>query len=198
MDTGGFAGKGSGLLFSSRTTNRIQLSQIRVTEWNGNLPGQSKTVSGNAKDDFVLFTNDDSISGNLQNIKEGRMKIKTSFGELPVPLEKVEVIYMAQDRAKATQTGAESVRVSIHGKDIMTLQIREWKDGKVTVQSPVFGKAILDAGAIQQATFNIGTTRTSSTGNTQPTAPLPPFPRFQQNVDPFRNIIELQRKINPR
>ena len=198
VDTGGFAGKGNGLLFSSRTTNRIQLSQIRVTEWNGNLPGQNKTVSGNAKDDFVLFTNDDSISGKLQSIKEGRMKIKTSFGELPVPLEKVDVIYMAKDRAKATPAGAGSVRVALHDKAIMTLQIKEWKDGKVTVQSSIFGKAILDAAAIQSVTFTIGTTRTSSTGNTKPTAPRLVNPRFQQNVDPFRNIIELQQKINPR
>jgi hypothetical protein len=195
VDTGGFAGKGNGLLFSSRTTNRIGLSQIRVSEWNGNLSGQNRTVPGNVKDDFVLFTNDDSISGNLKSIKDGRMKIKTSFGELPVPLEKVDVIYMAQGRAKATQTVAGSVRVSLHGKGIMSLQIMEWKDGKVTAESPVFGKAILDAAAIQQATFNIGTTRTSSIGNIKPT---PPLPRIQQNVDPFRNIIELQRKINPR
>ena len=126
------------------------------------------------------------------------MKIKTSFGELPVPLEKVDVIYMAKNRAKATPAGAGSVRVTFHDKAIMTLQIKEWKDGKVTVQSPIFGKAILDAAAIQSATFNIGTTRTSSFGNTKPTAPRLVNPRFQQNVDPFRNIIELQRKINPR
>ena len=123
------------------------------------------------------------------------MKIKTSFGELPVPLEKVDVIYMARGRAKATPAGAGSVRMSLHDIGIMTLQIKEWKDGKVTVQSPVFGKAILDAAAIQSATFNVGT---SSTGNVRPTPPLPPLPRFQQNVDPFRNIIELQQKINPR
>ena len=126
------------------------------------------------------------------------MKIKTSFGELPIPLEKVDVIYMARGRAKATPTGAGSVRMSLHDIGIMTLQIKEWKDGKVTVQSPIFGKAILDADAIQQATFNIDTTRTTSIGNIKPTTPLPPLPRIQQNVDPFRNIIELQRKINPR
>jgi hypothetical protein len=90
------------------------------------------------------------------------------------------------------------VQASLFGRGTMTFSIKEWKDGKITVQSPYFGKAILDATAIQSATFNVGTTRTSSTGNTQSTAPLPPLPRFQQNVDPFRNIIELQRKINPR
>ena len=78
------------------TTNRIQLSQIRVSEWSGNLAGQSKAVTGNFKDDFALFTNDDSVSGNIQSIKDGRMKIATSFGQHPIRLEKVNVIYMAK------------------------------------------------------------------------------------------------------
>jgi hypothetical protein len=38
----------------------------------------------------------------------------------------------------------------------MTVQISEWKDSKITLQSPVFGEAILDAAAIQSAVFNLG------------------------------------------
>ena len=162
VDTGGFAGKGNGLLFSSRTTNRIGLSQIRVSEWNGNLSGQNKTVSGNAKDDFALFTNDDSISGNLKSISDSQMKIKTSFGELSIPLEKVDVIYMAKENAKATLATTQAAHLSLHGKNTMTAQINEWKDGKVILQSPVFGKAILEAAAIQSATFNLGRTLSPS------------------------------------
>ena len=162
VDTGGFAGKGNGLLFSSRTTNRIGLSQIRISEWNGNLSGQNKTVSGNAKDDFALFTNDDSISGNLKSISDGQMKIKTSFGELSVPLEKVDVIYMAKENAKATPASTQAAHLSLHRKNTMTIQINEWKDDKVTLQSPVFGKAILEAAAIQSATFNLGRTLSPS------------------------------------
>ena len=179
VDTGGFAGNGNGLLFSSRTTNRIQLSQIRVSEWNGNLSGQNRTVSGNVKDDFVLFTNDDSISGNLKTIKDGRMKIKTSFGELPIPLEKVHVIYLAKENAKAPLTSTQATHLSLHGKNTMTVQINEWKVGKVTLQSPVFGEAILDAAAIQSAVFNLGrplsptnSARTSShSGTTEESCP---------------------------
>ena len=193
--------KGNGLLFSSRTTNRIQLSQIRVTEWNGNLPGQSKTVSGNAKDDFVLFTNDDSISGDLNSIKDSQLKIKTSFGELPIPLEKVDVIYMAKEgrwtvptmnpliKSKTTPfVRPPLVQASLFGRDTMKFSIMEWKAGKVTVQSPYFGKAIVNAAAIQSAVFNLGTARNTSSSNLKPNLPMRPVPNFRQNIDPFRNI----------
>jgi len=212
VDTGGFAGKGNGLLFSSRTTNRIQLSQINVTQWNGNLPGQSKTVSGNAKDDFVLFTNDDSISGNLKSIKEGQMKIKTSFGELPIPLEKVDIICMAKEgrwtsptmnpliKSKTTPfVRPPLVQASLFGRNTMTFSIKEWKNGNVTVQSPYFGSAVVNAAAIQSAVFNFRLSHTTSNSNLKPNQTKgAAIPNLGLNINPLLNNREIHREIKPR
>ena len=76
-----FAGKGKGLLFSSRSTNPIRVSQIRIREWNGSLPGQNKVSTGDDKEDFVMFNNEDSIKGKLIGIKDGYIKDLQVIGD---------------------------------------------------------------------------------------------------------------------
>ena len=152
-DSAGFPSQSKGLLFTSRTTNRIQLSRIRVTQWSGGLPGQAKPVAVNAKEDLVVFNNGDSISGKIESIKEGQMQIRSaSLGNPLIPLEQVDTIHLAQQNTKPAP--AASVRAALFGLDTMTFEIKEWKDGKVRVQSPVFGSTTMDAAAISSLVFS--------------------------------------------
>ena len=159
-----FAGKGKGILFSSRSTNPIRVSQIRVREWNGNLPGQNKVSTGDDKEDFVMFNNEDSITGSLIGIKEGQMKFKTSFAELPIPLENVDVIHLSKEgRERSAIIPIGSMRATLKGRGRLTMKIEEWKDGKITAISPTFGKTVIDAAALKSVEFNLGKSRTAST-----------------------------------
>jgi hypothetical protein len=152
-DPAGFPSESKGLLFTSRTTNRIQLSRIRVTDWNGGLPGQAKPAAVNAKEDLILFNNEDSITGKIVSIKEGRIQIRSnSLGNPIVPLEHVDAIHLAQQNTKPVRV--PSVRAELIGRDILTFEIKEWNDGKVRVHSPVFGTATLNAAAISTLTFS--------------------------------------------
>lgn len=152
-DPAGFPSQSKGLLFTSRTTNRIQLSRIRVTQWSGGLPGQAKPAAVNAKQDLVVFNNGDSISGKIESIKAGQMQIRSaSLGDQLVPLEQVDAIHLAQQNTKPAPVA--SVRAALFGQDTMTFEIKEWKDGKVRVQSPVFGAATLNAAAISSLIFS--------------------------------------------
>ena len=151
-DPAGFPSKSKGLLFTSRTTNRIQLSRIRVTGWSGGLPGQAKPAVINAKENLVVFNNGDSISGKIEIIKEGRIQVRSvSLGDQLVPLEQVDTVHFAQQNNKPPP--AASVRAALFGRDTMTFEIKEWKNGKMRVQSPVFGSATLDAAAISSLFF---------------------------------------------
>ena len=152
-DPTGFPSKSKGLLFTSRTTNRIQLSRIRVTRWSGGLPGQAKPAVLNAKENLVVFNNGDSISGKIEIIKEGQMQVRSvSLGNQLVPLEQVDTIHFAQQNAEPTP--AASVRAALFGLDTMMFEIKGWKDGKMRVQSPVFGSATMDAAAISSLIFS--------------------------------------------
>ena len=158
-----FAGKGKGLLFSSRSANPIRISQIRVREWNGNLPGQNKVSTGDGKEDFVMFNNEDSITGRLVGIKEGQMKFKTSFAELPIPLENVDIIHLSKEGIRSMPIPSGSMRATLKGgKGRLTFKIEQWKDSKITVISPAFGRTIIDAAALRSVDFNLGKSRTAA------------------------------------
>ncbi len=157
-----FAGKSKGLLFSSRSTNPIRVSQIRVREWNGNLPGQTKVSTDVDKEDFVMFNNEDSITGTLIGIKEGQMKFKTSFAELPIPLENVDVIHLSKEGMQFSPIPTGSMRVTLKDRGRLTMKIEEWKDGKITAVSPTFGRTVIDAAALRSVEFNLGKSRTAA------------------------------------
>ena len=158
-----FAGKGKGLLFSSRSANPIRISQIRVSEWNGNLPGQNKASTGDGKEDFVMFNNEDSITGSLVGIKEGQMKFKTSFAELPIPLENVDIIHLSKEGIQSMPIPPGSMGATLKdGKGRLTFKIEQWKDGKITVISPAFGRTIIDSTALKSVEFNLDKPRTTA------------------------------------
>jgi len=157
-----FAGKGNGLLFTTRSANLTRVSNIRIQEWNGTLPGQSKVAATNGKEDFVVFNNEDSITGKLIGIKGGQMKFKTTFAELPIPLENVDTIHLSKGGIKTPPIPAGSMRVTLKGKGTLTLRIKEWKNGKITAVSPVFGETTLNADALRSVEFNLGKPRTTA------------------------------------
>ena len=165
-----FAGKGNGILFSSRSSSHMRVSRILLREWNGSLPGKNKASAGSDKEDFVLFNNEDSISGTLLGIDEGKMMFKTSFAELPgVPLQDVDTIHLAKEQLKTPPIMASSSRLNLKGSGRMSLQITSWKDGVITGRSLVFGELKVDAGAVQSIEFNLGKPRTASTTVPNPT-----------------------------
>ena len=103
-----FAGKGNGLLFTSRNSYPIRLSNIRIAEWDGNLPqaGGGKKL-GNGKDDYVQFKNDDSISGQVKTILEGKLTLATSFAEVPVEMSSISVLELTNPVVKTTPKAGE-------------------------------------------------------------------------------------------
>jgi hypothetical protein len=177
-----FAGKGNGLLFTTRSANLIRVSNIHIQEWNGSLPGQSKVAATNGKEDFVVFNNEDSITGKLISIKGGQMKFKTTFAELPIPLENVDTIHLSKGGIKTPPIPAGSMRVTLKGKGTLTLQIKEWKNGKITATSPIFGETTLDANALRSVEFNLGKPRTTTAVAPSPRSPYATNPLRKNNA----------------
>ena len=87
---GAFAGKGNGVLFTSRNNSAMRISRIRIREWDGPLPNGDKQELGNGKEDYVRFSNGDGFSGRIMRLEDGKLVFKTNFGEVPVPMDTVE------------------------------------------------------------------------------------------------------------
>lgn len=196
-DVGDFAGKGKGVLFYSRTSSQMKFSNISLSEWDGALPRQNLSVNVKGKEDFVQFGNGDSLTGQLQAIQNGELKMKSALGEFAIQLEKVASIHNA--RAKiAPEMPKGSVRATLTGRGQLTFQLLDWKDGELTVQSPTFGKATLSAKAVQAMDFQPAPIKTSAV---TPTSPPPtgnlPFANglirgFQGNNADFELKVEPQ------
>ncbi len=187
---GNFADGGKGLLFSSRTTNRMKLSRIRVSDWNGNLPEANPEAKADPKNDYILFNNADHMTGELTGIANGKLYFTSDFGEMAIGLEKVGVIYRATERVKAIPPVPGMARATFKGEGGLAMKITGWKDGKITATSPLFGEAAFDAAVFQSIDFTGKSTRQAS--GASPTTN--PSPRIEPG---FRIPRQLQQRILP-
>ena len=181
-----FTGKGGGILFTSYSTYQMRVDNIRIREWNGTLPGQNRATAGNGKEDFVLFNNEDNITGKLLGINEGNMVFQSALYKdgLKIPLQTVETIHLSKENALPFTVPASSARVTLKGKGQMTMKILDWKDGKITAQSPIFGKATIDEAIVQSIEFNLGKARTNA---------LVPVPPRNTTVRPNNERVVIKR-----
>ena len=150
-----FAGKGSGLVFTSRSTYPIRISNISIREWDGTLPASFKDALGSPKEDLLRLANDDIMSGSVIGIQKNAIKIKTSFAEVDIPLDRVGLIQFANKNAVAKgklPKGMVSAKLKGHGS--LTFRLKSWQDGKLEVESPDFGAATLDGSIVESITFN--------------------------------------------
>ena len=160
---------GNGFAFHSRSSIPARISNVSVTsERDGSLPSGGTTSSLALKQDFVKFNNDDFFSGNVVGITNGTLKFKTEFAELPIPLNTVSQLHFAKERLKNPAISAKAIRATLVDDIKVTGTIKEWKDGEVTLASPVFGEATFKADAFKIIEFNLGKPRNSASINTKP------------------------------
>ena len=214
-DTGKFAGKGKGLLFSARTTYPIRLSNIQLGEWDGQLPADVKVTTESLKEDFIQLANDDTLTGKLVDIKRGQMNFKPEFSDaIPIPLMRVNLIRLADSKATTPPVVKNPVRATLKGRGQITATLKEWKDGKLHLTSPTFGETTIDANAVESIQFNLDkSTQTASLPTpTQPQTntriningvPIPINGRLNINgarieVLPQKGGLRIEQKIVPR
>ena len=150
----GLPANANGLLFTSMSSNLIELSHIKISEWNGKLPDGNKSTTQNGTEDFVLFANEDSVSGKLVGIENGKIKFKTTFAEIPIPIQTITRINMAHRNPTATPAKG-TVRAILHKtQGQVSGSIRSWKNGKISLESDSLGAALFDQNAFERIEFD--------------------------------------------
>ena len=153
-DTGAeFAGKGKGLLFTSRNSYPMRLSGIRITEWDGNLPQGKTRQRGNGESDFVQLKNEDLISGTAKSIQDGKLMLSMKFADVPVKMEDVAMLELNNPLVK-DKPAPGTVLAHMPASSRVSLKVLGWEGGKVLVESPYFGKAAFDPGIFRKLEFN--------------------------------------------
>ena len=184
---------GKGIAFHSRSSIPSRISSISISKWDGALPNAVTNANTTTKDDYVMFNNEDSISGLLVGIDEGIMKFKTEFAELPIPLNTVSHIHLAKEHLRNPIISSKSIRAILVDDVRITGEIRSWEEDKVILKSPVFGEATFNPNAFKTIEFNLGKPRTTASSSIirsrTPTSPGVP------RIEILRN--QIQREIRP-
>ena len=183
---------GKGVAFHSRSSIPARISNITISKWNGDLPNASSSANTTTKDDYIMFNNEDSISGNLIGISEGTMKFKTEFAELPIPLNTVSHIHMAKEKIRNPVISSKSIRATLVEGIRITGEIQSWEKGNVKIKSPVFGEAIFNAKAFKTIEFNLGKPRSTASNSLKT---VPTKNRVPQ-IEILRQRIQ-EQKIRP-
>ena len=182
-----------GLMFTTMSSNPVTLSQIGLSEWNGKIPGGNNVTEQQGDQDFILFANEDSMSGKLIGIAEGNMTFETPFAKLPIPLKNITRVNLA--KSKPEPLSPRTVRaVMRNGQGSVSGELLKWEDGKISLKSPYFGEASFVESIFQSIEFGAKPLETSRLQ--PPTTELKPLPVRQQlrkNILPQIELQQLER-----
>ncbi len=161
-----FAGKGNGLLFTSRSSYLMRLSNIRISEWIGALPEAGAEAEGNGKADFVRFkVGTTTLTGKAMTLQDGKLTFKSPiFGDRPLEMDKVALLKFA-NKAGNAKPGPGEMRAQLQGNGQLTVKILGWAEGKVRVSSPHLGEAQLDPAVFSKLEFNRHVPRKTGIGS---------------------------------
>lgn len=148
-----FAGKGTALVFTSQQGTYVKISNIVVASWDGQV--ESVKVADKPKEDSIKMANQDKVSGKLKSIENGKALFASSYADLTIPLDRVEIITMSTEGTDLAKRGTSDVRAYFAGRGSITMTLESW-DGKEAVStSPNFGKATFAPAAFQRLKFNL-------------------------------------------
>ena len=152
-----FAGKGNGIVFSVSSQLGLRLSDIEVTEWDGKLPKQEKedAPKEDPATDQVYFANGDRVVGKVVEIGGGKMKFKTEFATVDIPLERVTEIVFAKEFRERARRNKGDIRATFVERGVLTVQLQGMEGGDIVGKSENFGEVKLPLNAFRKIDFNI-------------------------------------------
>jgi len=136
----------------------MRLSRMRITEWNGSLPESDASKSGNGKEDFVVFSNKDSISGKAKRIEGDKLIFTTNFGDVPLPVLNMSSLTFSNPVKRLTPK-AKDVKMQMQKSGTVNVELLSWGEGKVKIKSPYFGEAVFDSTVFEKLDFNLNQPR---------------------------------------
>lgn len=172
---------GGGIHFKSQEPFALGVSRIEVTSWDGMLEGTAPRQDEGFMDEEDLpapaaeaapdparirLRNNDQIAGEILSIAEGKVKLKTSFGEVNLPVSRLRTFALrtteARDPANWEMGLYEEpkryngdVRGRFPDGSFVTFQLIKVSDGKLFGKAQPFGEVAFDQAAFSRIEFNI-------------------------------------------
>ncbi|MBI2949957.1 MAG: hypothetical protein HYY23_20175 [Verrucomicrobia bacterium] len=153
IDTDDFVGKGTGVRFVHQGQGSVKLSNIRVTEWDGQFD-EKPSAAPESKTDLGRLQNGDKVSGDLQRVQDSKVTFALPEGStLDIPLNRVKLLQMAGQKMERPPDNTSTVRATFRRGGSLTFRLEKWDQQEVIGSSPGLGKLILNPAAFERVQF---------------------------------------------
>ncbi|MFM2171203.1 MAG: hypothetical protein RI957_1432 [Verrucomicrobiota bacterium] len=149
---------------NSGNGNKIQISRMSLTAWDGILPsaqdGQKSNPIDNPdpKDDEqrVILRNGDIVLGKVEKIENSEIALKTRYNDIRLPVSRIRKLALAPSEYDERLLQNGDVRAWFADGNYVTFRLDGIADGgKITGTSQHFGTAQFDPSAFTRIEFNI-------------------------------------------
>lgn len=177
-DPGPNAGKpGGGIHFNLQEATQLRISRIEVSTWDGILEGDAPVQDGDfmEEDDEprpapepqpdpnrIRLRNNDQIAGEMLGIEAGKVKLKTPFGEIKLPVSRLRTFTIHSDDERKNWDLYQipkryngDIRAWFADGGSVTFRLTGVEDGKLRGSAQPFGDAAFDLKAFSRIEFNL-------------------------------------------
>lgn len=170
---------GGGIHFSSPDSTPLRLSRIMVTAWDGIIEGSAPDRNDAMMDEEdvlqpeaddpavpgrIRLRNGDQVEGEVLGIADGKVNLKTPFGEVGLPVARLRTFTLhTEEEREKWELGLYEIP-KIYNGDVrawfpdggyVTFKLESVADGKLTGTAQPFGRASFDQKAFSRIEFNL-------------------------------------------
>lgn len=168
---------GGGIHFNLQEATQLRISRIEVSTWDGILEGDAPVQDGDfmEEDDEprpapepqpdpnrIRLRNNDQIAGEMLGIEAGKVKLKTPFGEIKLPVSRLRTFTIHSDDERKNWDLYQipkryngDIRAWFTDGGSVTFRLTGVEDGKLRGSAQPFGDAAFDLKAFSRIEFNL-------------------------------------------
>jgi hypothetical protein len=150
IDKDEFVGTGTGMRFVHQGQGSVKLSNLRVTEWDGQFE-EKPTNSPDSKQDLAKLQNGDKALGDLLTILDGKVTFAIPGGTtLDIPLNRVKLLEMAGLKTVRAKDDPADIQAFFRNGGSVTLRLEKWDEQEVVGINPNLGKVVFKSSAFER------------------------------------------------
>lgn len=150
---------GNAIHLTSRKGANMRLSNLEIKKWSGSIPGSNDVAALDelaGKGQRFLLKNGDLLVGEIKEIKDGLMTVKTEDATFPIPVINMRKIHMGETKVKREPMQEESdIKAWFHDGGWIMLKPISLKNGKLKASHQAFGELDFDLTAFKKIDLNL-------------------------------------------
>lgn len=150
---------GKWLHFISEDFYPIQISRIRVSPWKGDLPENVEVENEPDEEDLegqkIRLQNGDIVIGDVGQIQNGVLDIKTEFCQMKIPVDRMRTIDLATGEYEEPIRKKRDVRAWLREGGRITFRLDSFTKDALKGYSQTFGDVEFKLNAFSRLEFNI-------------------------------------------